>query len=454
MISEREREGLILEEKHTLPIIGEMFTSMFLQRIKGVLSAPAIIRTSPEQYDAVKLQLTGMGISIRREMRLFNMMAFDIPASIVNEVAGITGVMKVYYDQDVGVPEFPMSYSEVVPSTLLDLVDTEMIQSRLNMRAKIMGEDRLEGVVPTSMSRKMVEADLADSMGISGKGVKIAIIDTGVSRYNSQTAGIPLKTMTREKKDSSGHGSHTTSTAVGSEATHKGLICLGVAPGAKNSAIHIKALSTPIGMGKSSDIIKAMEYAYLNGCKVVSMSLGSSECQSTESDCLGCPTCEVVKTLTDAGMIVVVANGNSGPDENTVGCPACSPHALSVGAIDINGELADFSSRGPTFDGRVKPDVVAPGVSIYSGTSFGSFCDMLDKRPDGHVSISGTSMSTPHVAGLVCLIVELFNKNGYDITTEDIKSIMEKNADYIKDNSIGWGLIKFSVFKNVLEEQT
>ena len=451
MISQREKIRLEEREIRPLPLLAprEIFTKMFLQRIRGVLCAPAIIRTSPESYDDVKKQISSMGLIVRCEMRLFNMIALNIPTSAVNEIAGIPGVLKVYYNQDVGVPEFPISYTESFPLTL---IDTERLQ-RLPFFQRGFREDKLVDVVPTSVSRKVVEADIADSVGVTGTGVKIAVIDTGVSHFNPQTAGIPCKTITTERKDSSGHSTHCISTAVGSEATYNGLVCVGVAPGAKVSALAIKALSTPIGMGKSSDIIKAMEYAFLEGCKVVSMSLGSSECQSTEPDCVGCPTCEAVKTLTDAGIIVVVAAGNSG-EGGTIGCPGCSPSALTVGAIDSRtGELADFSSRGPTHDGRVKPDVVAPGVDILSGTSYGSLCDMLDRRPTGYCSISGTSMATPHVAGLCCLIVEMFNNAGYEITTDDIKSIIEKNANYIKDNSVGWGVPEFSFFQKCLEEQ-
>ena len=109
---------------------------------------------------------------------------------------------------------------------------------------------------------------------------------------------------------------------------------------------------------------------------------------------------------------------NSGPGPNTIDSPGCSPDALTVAAVNPNGSVASFSSRGgSTYPG--KPDCAAPGVLIYSGTS--QLSPMALEQPKagyGYVAISGTSMATPHVAGLVALL----KQRTPTLTTPEIES--------------------------------
>jgi subtilisin family serine protease len=120
----------------------------------------------------------------------------------------------------------------------------------------------------------------------------------------------------------------------------------------------------------------------------------------------GCPEIEgcdpnallyAVDNLRHAGIFVVVSTGNDGPSCETVASPlSLYDSVFSVGAIDWNGDMASFSSRGPvTVDGsgRIKPDIVAPGVDILSSMPLGTY-----------TSNSGTSMAGPHVVGVVALI--------------------------------------------------
>jgi subtilisin family serine protease len=120
----------------------------------------------------------------------------------------------------------------------------------------------------------------------------------------------------------------------------------------------------------------------------------------------GCPTLEgcdpnalleAANNLRDAGIFVVASTGNDGPNCSTIADPlSLYDSVFSVGAIDQNGDMADFSSRGPVRadgSGRVKPDIVAPGVNILSSTPEGTYA-----------SFSGTSMAGPHIVGVVALI--------------------------------------------------
>jgi intein/homing endonuclease len=110
-----------------------------------------------------------------------------------------------------------------------------------------------------------------------------------------------------------------------------------------------------------SDILAGMQRAKELGAKVVNMSLGGKDTDDPEA-----PEFRAVKQLTEAGIIVCIAAGNSGPDPKTIGSPGSAPDALTVGAIDMRGNLASFSSRGPTRLGAVKPDCIAPGVNVLS----------------------------------------------------------------------------------------
>jgi len=142
----------------------------------------------------------------------------------------------------------------------------------------------------------------------------------------------------------------------------------------------------------------------------------------------------------------IVANGlvihNSGPQENSIGCPGCNPDAITVAAVDRNREVASFSSRGgDRFP--LKPDVAAPGVDIYSGTARGSFIDVQEAAAGmGFAAISGTSMATPHVAGFMALLKQKFPQ----MTAAQFKQTMAQRG-HSKDYQTGWGIPHWSYFK-------
>lgn len=202
--------------------------------------------------------------------------------------------------------------------------------------------------------------------------------------------------------------------------------------------VSVKCLGRGIGTGFTSEIINAMTTCYDKGAQVISMSLGSSVCQG---GCEVCPECRMVKHLTDRGVIFVIAAGNSGPDANTIGCPGCSPSAITVAAVDKDGIVAKFSSRGGS-QFPTKPNVAAPGVNIYSGTARMSSIDIQEADAGfGFAAISGTSMATPHVAGLLALL-----KNKYPTMTADrFKEVMAAKG-HGHNAETGFGIPKWSYF--------
>jgi len=293
---------------------------------------------------------------------------------------------------------------------------------------------------PTSESRNMLEAEEAIKQGFTGEAVKVGVVDTGLDATHPQLQGAEwystISWPAREVLDENGHGSHVSSTAAGKlHHTPQGVTVEGVS---RSPLLSVKCLGRGIGTGFTSEVINAMTVCYEKGARVINMSLGSEECQG---GCEVCPECRMIATLAGRGIIVVVAAGNSGPQEDSIGCPGCSPDALTVAAVDKNGEVAPFSSRGGD-KFPLKPDVAAPGVDIYSGTSRGSVIDVQELAAGvGFAAISGTSMATPHVAGLCALL----KQKDPQITTPQIKQMMATKG-HAKDTITGWGIPRWSYF--------
>ncbi|MCL5958836.1 MAG: S8 family serine peptidase [Chloroflexi bacterium] len=164
----------------------------------------------------------------------------------------------------------------------------------------------------------------------------------------------------------------------------------GVAPRA--FLMNYKVLLGPGGNGDTPEIIQAIDDAVADGSDVVNMSFGGPP------DPVGDPPLfDAIHNGTQAGVVFAAAAGNIGPGSYTLLSPGTSPDVITVGASDKSDYLAGFSSRGPNPDLSIKPDLVAPGVSIFSS---------LPGRSFGY--LSGTSMATPHVAGAAALLKELY----------------------------------------------
>ncbi|MFY1691872.1 S8 family serine peptidase [Plantactinospora sp. WMMB782] len=258
----------------------------------------------------------------------------------------------------------------------------------------------LDGRVRPVLDRSVAQigAPAAWQAGLDGAGVKVAVLDTGVDQTHPDLSGkVTARNFTSspDASDKHGHGTHVAATVAGTGAgsggTHKG-----VAPGA--SVLAGKVLGDD-GSGLESWIIEGMEWAADQGAAVVNMSLGGGPTDGTD------PLSEAVDRITaDTGTLFVVAAGNAGADY-TVGTPGTARSALTVGAVDRDESLAEFSSRGPRIgDEGLKPEITAPGVEIVAaraaGTSMGTPVD------DRYTAASGTSMATPHVAGAAALLAQ------------------------------------------------
>ncbi|WP_406517953.1 S8 family peptidase [Streptomyces sp. NBC_00826] len=272
-------------------------------------------------------------------------------------------------------------------------------------RTTAAGIDRvwLDGVRRASLDKSVpqIGTPAAWKAGYTGKGVKIAVLDTGVDATHPDLKGQILDsknfTASPDVKDRVGHGTHVSSIAAGTGAKSGGKF-KGVAPDAK--LLEGKVLDDD-GFGDDSGILAGMEWAVAQGADIINLSLGGSD--TPEVDPL---EAAVNKLSADKGVLFAIAAGNEGPGSGTVGSPGSADAALTVGAVDDKDELADFSSRGPRIgDSAIKPDVTAPGVDITAAAAPGSAIDQeVGQNPPGYLTISGTSMATPHVAGAAALL--------------------------------------------------
>lgn len=233
----------------------------------------------------------------------------------------------------------------------------------------------------------------------SGRGVRVAVLDTGFDLQHPDFAGRAVTARSfvagTDAMDRVGHGTHCIGTSCGNK-DHNGRR-YGVATSA---LIYSGKVLGDEGSGTTRDILAGMEWAISNRCDVISMSLGNAVATSS-------PAYEAAgRRALQNGCLIVAAAGNhrnSAPmPPGVVGQPANSPSIIAVGAIDNQLRLAPFSCTSGAAAGA-NVDVAGPGVAVYSSVP-------MTKRYDIY---SGTSMATPHTAGVAALYAEAFRARGY-----------------------------------------
>ncbi|HEX8028313.1 MAG TPA: S8 family serine peptidase [Vicinamibacterales bacterium] len=274
-------------------------------------------------------------------------------------------------------------------------------------------------------------------MGYNGAGVGVAIIDSGITGWHDDltVANRQGQRVTRfvdfvngytQPYDDWGHGTHVAGIVAGNGFDTNGARNA-IAPGA--NIVALKALDAE-GHGTISTIIAAIEYAIANkdalNIRVLNMSLGASVTESYMTD----PLTVAAKHAVDAGIVVVAAAGNKGKNAagqiqyGAIGSPGNAPWVITVGASSTNGTvvrqddtMASFSSRGPTrYDYLAKPDLVAPGFgtvslsdplsSFYTTKAEFLLQGLVSTSYSPYITLSGTSMAAPVVAGTVALMLQ------------------------------------------------
>ncbi|MBB0243135.1 S8 family serine peptidase [Streptomyces alkaliphilus] len=278
----------------------------------------------------------------------------------------------------------------------------------------------LDGVVEATLnsSPARIGAPAARELGLDGEGVTVAILDTGIDATHPDLADRVVKQVNfsdaPEIGDVAGHGTHVGSTVAGTGAASDGLYT-GVAPGA--DILDVKVLND-WGSGLESGVIAGMEWAVEQNADIVNMSLGYFVTDAVHS------VEEALERLSaQSDTLFVIAAGNEGPFTASLRAPATAEAALTVGALDWDDTVADFSSSGPRFrDGLPKPDLTAPGVEITAAAA----------GTGGYVAMGGTSMASPHVAGAAALLAQARP----ELTPEELKAVLVGSAVGLADTPV------------------
>lgn len=248
---------------------------------------------------------------------------------------------------------------------------------------------------------------------MSGKGMRIAVLDTGFDLKHPDFAGRTVTpksfVQNEEVQDGHGHGTHCIGTACGPRTP-------GTGPGygvAYESAIYAGKVLSNKGSGADGGILSGISWAIEHGCRIVSMSLGAP---TTPTDTYSRLFEEIARRAMEAGTLIIAAAGNESRRSEghiaSVSHPANCPSIMGVGAIDSSTEIADFSCGTVGSIGAV--DVVGPGVEVYSSWP-------MDTR---YRTISGTSMATPHVAGVAALIAQRTEARAWELWARLMQSAL------------------------------
>lgn len=259
----------------------------------------------------------------------------------------------------------------------------------------------LVGPLPSAISSVAdatwgLAATRADKTRYSGAGIRVAVLDTGLDRNHGDFAGRSIVGESfvpdEEIDDRQGHGTHCIGTACGPERPTS-QIRYGVAHGAQ---IYVGKVLSNAGSGRESWVLAGIDWAISRGCEIISMSLGRAVQPNEPPD----PFYERAGThALDNGSLIVAAAGNESWRQynaiRPVGSPANASTIMAVGAVDAKMKIANFSCGGVNPSGG-EVDIVGPGVDILSSFPV----------PRAYERLSGTSMATPHVAGIAALYAE------------------------------------------------
>ncbi len=311
----------------------------------------------------------------------------------------------------------------------------------------------------------IVRANEAHKQGITGAGVTVAVIDSG-SAHKKQlindsqdnkrlfhTFDATNDENPNQAADDNGHGTHITSIIANNTSTYslsgeKTESYNGIAPDA--NLVVVKAFDK-YGSGSYSDILQAIEYVVENreelNIKVLNLSFSAIPKTYYWED----PVNQALMVAWKMGITVVAAAGNQGPDAMTIGVPGNNPYVITVGALSENYSPSDasddfitsFSSAGPSYEGFVKPELVAPGGHIqgllkkdsYIGETYPLYND-----GNGYFTLSGTSQSTAITSGIVALMLQ----NNPNLSPDDIKCRLMYSAKVAVTDA---GDLAYSVFQ-------
>ena len=284
--------------------------------------------------------------------------------------------------------------------------------------------------------KELIHIDYAYKIGLSGAGVTVAVMDTGIVRhpdFGNRIVGFKDFCNRRiELYDDNGHGTHVAGIIGGGGVLD--LRYLGIAP--KCNLLALKVLDKN-GNGNTANVLEGMEWLIKNKeqyqVRLLNISVGMLKSAGEKEKM---QLLDAVDAAWDAGIMVVTAAGNNGPGENTVTIPGISRKVLTVGCMDDDTDETGqytknegYSGMGPTDCCVMKPEILAPGTNVVS----------CCRDVKGYIKKSGTSMAAPVVTGALALGFERFP----ELTPAEMKLRLYESAyprgDYFKKKI--WGMI-------------
>ena len=305
-------------------------------------------------------------------------------------------------------------------------------------------------------------ADTVWDLGYTGEGISIAIIDTGIDPLHVGLNDFDDDPTTNDPKvvafydaldgsgddgsgetepyDDQGHGSHCAGISAGTGAVEEGPLSDGATPyrGIAPDAwlVGVKVLDSG-GSGSFAEVMKGMEWTIDNKIKynirAASMSLGGVwliELTQEQEERIT----HLANEMVAAGISLMIAAGNSA-GYGTIGTPGAAKDVITVGSTEDSKDLAVYSSKGPTHEGQIKPNVAAIGSAVMSVEA---------NSGNGYASYSGTSMATPMVAGMAALLLQA----NPDLQPLMIRTILESTSEFKflthpvrPNNDYGWGFV-------------
>ncbi|MFN2545736.1 MAG: S8 family serine peptidase [Actinomycetota bacterium] len=373
---------------------------------------PVIVREAQPGSDAAESLVRMLGGRITHELRIVGGFSARVPGSAVRSLSSSSLVWRVWGD------------------------------GQLN----VTGTTGPTSAPSNTVWRQVIGLNDQQVLSYNGAGIGVALVDTGVVPVPDLVNHIThVVDFTPEDNglDSFGHGTHMAGLIAGDGTSSNGAY-VGAAPGANLISLKVAGAN---GATDVSVVMAALQWAVTHkvqyNIRVLNLSFGTDSKQSYSVD----PLDYAMEQTWRAGIFVVVAAGNKGPQAGTISKPGDDPYVFTVGAANLNGTtdtgddyVADFSSRGPTVDGFTKPDVFAPGVSLVSLRDPGWVVDTYYPEArvgDSYFKGTGTSQATALMSGIAALLLQ----SNPATTNDGLKAALMGTANSLSGATGGIGIV-------------
>lgn len=333
----------------------------------------------------------------------------------------------IAYPSELQLGDFPYEYMQGYKDGVNQFYD-QLSARRVSARE---AAEILAGFQDTAQFTWGLQATRVSTSQRSGQGIKVAVLDTGFDFQHPDFRGRAITSRTFSGfpvQDIHGHGTHCVGTACGPERPASGVRRYGVAFGAQIFVGKVFNHALPRPEAPTANVLAGIEWAITNGCRIVSLSLGvriNQKIQQYE---------EPIRRALNAGTLVIAAAGNNASRPSNPGFvepPANADDSMAVAAVDSQLQIARFSARSSQvtgIGGRV--NIAGPGVAVFSS---------VPVSQGSHAFFDGTSMATPHVAGIAALWSQATGESGNALLTRLLQSARALN---LASADVGAGLVQ------------